>query len=60
MRVPQGAKLDVEATLAVVEMFINTRNVELAEDFEQKQREQGLPPNRRQGDRCCFVLFALR
>ncbi|CAM9164248.1 unnamed protein product, partial [Hapterophycus canaliculatus] len=42
----EGAKLDVEATLAVVEMFINARNVELAEEFEQKRREEGLPPNR--------------
>ncbi|CAM9548080.1 unnamed protein product [Scytosiphon promiscuus] len=42
----EGAKLDVEATLAVVEMFINTRKVELAEEFEQKQREGGLAPNR--------------
>ena len=44
----QGAKVDVETALEVVEMYINTRGVGLAEAFENKCREEhGLPPNRR-------------
>lgn len=44
----QGAKLDVDAALEVVEMYINTRGVGLAEAFEKKCREEhGLAPNRR-------------
>lgn len=38
----------METALEVVEMYINTRGVGLAEAFEEKCREEhGLPPNRR-------------
>lgn len=44
----QGAKLDAEAALQVVEMYINTRGVGLAEAFVQRWTEEnGVKPNRR-------------
>ena len=50
----QGVKLDNKAALLIVEMYINTRGVGLAEAFENKCRtEYGLPPDRRS---VCLVL----
>lgn len=44
----QGVKFDNKAALLIVEMYINTRGVGLAEAFENKCRtEYGLPPDRR-------------
>lgn len=44
----KGAKLDNDAALQIVNMYINTRGVGLAEAFEHKCRNQyGLPADRR-------------
>lgn len=46
----QGARLDNDAALQIVEMYINTRGVGLAEAFESKcRKDYGLPPDRRWG-----------
>ncbi|CAM9188715.1 unnamed protein product [Ectocarpus sp. 4 AP-2014] len=44
----EGAKVDAEAALQVVEMYVNTRGVGLAEAFVQRWTEEnGVKPNRR-------------
>ncbi|CBN74088.1 conserved unknown protein [Ectocarpus siliculosus] len=51
----EGAKVDAEGVLQVVEMYVNTRGVGLAEAFVQRWTEEnGVKPNRRHGAESIF------
>ena len=52
-------KLNNDAALQVVEMFVNTRGVGLAEAFAKTCEEiHGLPPDRRYFVICCVLCYS--